>query len=266
MKKYSESIRTIIFLALAAWLAFYVPTAYKQPLTEIATVLHLDFDKLVQDPKLVLAFLTPLIYLAERLVYGLISKIPHIYRIPVVGRYLFDNKGMFVGTYLSLPKGVEELNVFRIHFDSLSAKYKLNGKVYSLKDGTQIGDWESDKLEMKTDDPVALSYLYEGERFGKPRVRGHVYIKFEDEKPEKSHNGYWVDVDNVGSDWQRSNYVMATARIKGRIFPNRIFYDKKKFPFLFFRRFVYKPATIFKAYHAKKDEFAKDDPDFKRPA
>jgi hypothetical protein len=142
----------------------------------------------------------------------------------------------------------------------------LNGYAYSLKGGgKKIGDWESEKLEMKTTEPVALSYLYEGERNGKPKVRGHVYIKFDDEKPEKSHNGYWVDVDNVGkTDWQRSNYVMATARIKGKIFPNPIFFDRK-FPFLYFRRFVYKPATIFKAYHAKQDEFAKE-ADFERPA
>jgi hypothetical protein len=87
---------------------------------------------------------------------------------------------------------------------------------------------------MKTKEPVSLSYIYQGERAGRP-VRGHVYIKFTGEKPDRSQSGYWVDVDNVGSDWQRSQYVKVTAGIKRKIFPKAIFFDRD-FPFLHVRR------------------------------
>jgi len=216
--------------------------------------------KTLEDPKFMLPFLTPAIYLIERLIFGLVSKIPWMYKIPYLGK-LFDSKSMFIGTYLSFPQKSNELNVFKIKFDSISSKYKLNGYVYSLDTGDHVnGDWESEKLDMKTTEPVALSYLYEGERPDKTKVSGHVYIKFSGETPTKSIKGYWLDVDDVGNpDWKRSNYVKVTSHVKRLIVPKAIFLDKE-FPYLYIRSLIHKPASIFRAYYARKDELAQKFP------
>lgn len=219
----------------------YLTSDYKDSLANLANALNVE-PKCLQDPKIILPLLTPIVYFAEQVVYGLISKIPWMYKLPLIG-LMFDNKSMFIGTYLSLPADQDELNIFTIKFDSLSERYELNGYAYSLSRNGAVGDWESQKLDMNTTEPVTLSYIYEGERYSEPKVRGLVYIKFDSEKPEKSHSGYWVDTNHVGkADWNRSNYVKVTPGIKKKIIANAFFMDKD-FPFLHIRRFINKPRS-----------------------
>jgi hypothetical protein len=262
MKKYLEPIRTFVFLGIAAWLAFQLTSRFRGSLESLADFLEVSHSYLT-DPKFILPFLTPIIYVIVQVLHGLVSTIPWMYKIPIIG-LLFDSKSMFVGTYLSLPADKDLINIFKIKFNSFGKKYKLNGYAYSLAQDHQIGDWESEKLDMKTTEPVALSYIYEGDLHAKNPVRGHVYIKFDDDRPTRSRNGYYVDVDKVGkADWTRSHYVMVTPQIKKKIIPQRIYLDGG-FPFVRLRRYVNKPSSIFKAYHQRKDILA-NDPDFKRP-
>ena len=262
MKRAWEYIRTFLFLAVAAWLAVDLTTKYQSVLTQIANFVGVD-PKYLLDARFILPFMTPLIYFVEQMIYQFLSRIPWMYRIPLIG-WFFDNKAMFVGTYLSLPFEKDELNVFRIKFDAANGKYKLNGYAYSLSKGTVIGHWDSEKLDMKTSEPVALSYIYDGRRGTGSPVRGLVDITFDGDKPNKSQNGYWLDVDVAAkSERKLSHYLKVTPRIKKKIIPWPVFLDRD-FPFLFIRRFVSKPATIFKACRKNRGVLDKD-AEFERP-
>jgi hypothetical protein len=250
MKRYFEPLRQFLFLGIAAWLAYYLTSTHKPDLERIATILRFPVDAL-QEPKVLLALLTPLIYFVEQVAY----------------RLLFDKKSMFIGTYLSLPADVDKLNIFKIKFEGLTGKYKLNGYAHSLRKTNPIGGWESEKLDMKTTEPVSLSYIYDGELESGQKVRGHVDIKFSGDSPEKSLVGYWVDVDNIseeGTKWQRSKYIKVTHEIKKKLIEKAIWVDKN-FPFLHIRRCINNPDSIFKAYYKRQDELARD-VEFSRPA
>jgi len=249
-EKIREPLKTFFFLGIAAWLAAYLTSAYKNYLDSFADLLSVNRTYLT-DPKFILPFLTPVVYMIVQVILGLLP----------------DKKSTFVGLYLSLPAKHDELNIFKITFDSLGGYYKVTGYAYSLLNGKVIGYWESQKLDMKTTEPVALRYIYEVEIYEgnrKGKVGGHVDIKFEGEKPHKSQHGYWVDVNDIGTTaWTRSNYVRLTPRIRKKIFANWIFLDNI-FPFVRIRRWINKPRSIFDAYYAQKDEL-NSDVEFSRP-
>jgi len=253
-----EPLRTFLFLGIAASLAFYLTSTYGNSLENLADLLHVSRTYLT-DPKFILPFLTPIVYMMAQVIYGMIS--PWMYKVPAI-RLFFDKKLMFVGSYLSLPAKQDELNIFKITF--LGGYYKLQGYAYSLVNKELIGDWKSSKLDMETTEPVALSYIYEGKRYSQGTVRGHVYIKFEGKKPDNSAEGYWIDVNDVGkTEWTPTRYVKLTGRIRKKIFANWIFLEKD-FPFVRIRRWINKPRSVIDAYYGRKDELNKD-VEFKRP-
>jgi hypothetical protein len=65
------------------------------------------------------------------------------------------------------------------------------------------------------------------------------------------------------ADWKRSHYVKLTAQIKKKIIPKAIFFDRE-FPYLYVRRLINRPGSIFKHYYANRDEL-KDLEEFQRP-
>jgi hypothetical protein len=257
-----EHIKIFLFLALAVWLAVHLVDRGKNVLGWLAATFDLPVA-MFQDPKVLGPLITPLIYFIEQLIYSLLSMIPQMYRIPLIGR-LFDNKAMFIGTYLSLPSVKEEINVFTIKYDAWGGRYKLMGYAYS-SGPDPIGDWNSDKLNLDTKEPVNLSYVYDGQRYGEARVRGLVYIPFHGAKPVRGISGYWVDVSDSGTaaNVKRSNYVKLSNDIRRKLFPSWMFFDSH-FPFVHLRWFVNRPSTILKAYQADKDKLDKDSA-FARP-
>lgn len=253
MLRFLEPFKPLFGIAIAAviWSAFRSNGTLLQdyfPFIGGHVPKFMNQNQMLQDSTFIFAFLTAITLFFQK-----------------SWQLLLDKKSIFVGTYLSLPEDATELNVFRIEFRHLTGQYGLEGNAYSLARNEKIGAWWSEKLNMRTSRGVALSYIFDGERQGHD-VRGHVDIKFEGNKAEKSTHGYWVDVEKIShelSHWQRTNYCKVTTQIRKKLIPEAIYRDNE-FPYLHIRWFVKSPEAIYKAYYNRQTELARD-PDFARP-
>ena len=228
MRKMLGQIKTGFFLVAATLVAIYLASKYEYLLLRLSS--SLGGPRIAIDWwKYIATLLMPFLYIIGQTITGLL-----------------DKKSMFIGTYLSLPSDRDQFNVFKIAFNRLDGNYNLAGNSYSLSSGIKIGHWNSSTLDMRTANPAMLLYTYEGKIRGVP-VTGHVYIEFKGKKPEKSDDGYFVDVKVIEgtkgrTDWKRSNYVKVTPEIKRLIFKKTFWRDWR------IRRYVNDIETIFKEY------------------
>jgi hypothetical protein len=254
-KRLREPLKQFIALLAATGLAFYLaPTIHQlvSPLYQLVPLYspaqpatELEFARVI------VPFMVPIIYLIFGVIYEVFS------RIPLIGVRL-DERAVFVGTYLSLSTDPDYLNIFNIDFKS--GKFYLVGYRFSFSANKATGNWNSEQLEMQTTEPPSLLYIYAGKQNEPDKLsgRGFVEITFNGRRPYRGH-GSWVSALPQLKP-QHANYVKLTANVRKKLFRKPVFFNRHEYPYIFIRRLIRDPETVFRAFAALTDNEKIQDP------
>ncbi len=112
----------------------------------------------------------------------------------------FGPRASYRGTYLSLPDGDKELNIFQIGRGFFRWTWRLRGKAYSLQSQREIAHWQSDVLDLPGDRKDKtfgqIRYIYEGVLITKSPAdpfTGFANIVLDSDM--ERGRGYWIDAN-----------------------------------------------------------------------